>query len=198
MSSSATTAAVTASSVTLAPENESAMSAPNAGPPVICSRRSPGAPSLAALRSALTVSARSKPGQVRGDRHGRQRRLAVLRGGRRWPGRRTRAASTRWRAASTAVRSAGDKRGAVGARGHQDHRRLVAAREVLGERRRLGPTRPTPEWEPARTWHPAFAPPAAMSAPAAASEQHGDQPRPPCGHDGGESVPDGMGPSILR
>jgi len=39
ISSSATTAAVTASRVMLAPENESAMSAPNAGPPVTSARR---------------------------------------------------------------------------------------------------------------------------------------------------------------
>ncbi len=61
ISSRATTAAVTASSVKLAPENESAMSAPNAGPPVNSARRSPGSPSPAAARSSLTLSVSANP-----------------------------------------------------------------------------------------------------------------------------------------
>ena len=61
MSSSATTAAVTARSVTLAPENESAMSAPNAGPPVTSARSASGRPSSAAARTFSTSSVRAKP-----------------------------------------------------------------------------------------------------------------------------------------
>ena len=61
ISSTATTAAVTASSVMLAPENESAMSAPNAGPPVTSARRSPGNPSAASARTFLISSVSAKP-----------------------------------------------------------------------------------------------------------------------------------------
>ncbi len=61
ISSRATTAAVTASSVMLAPENEFAMSAPNAGPPVTSVRRSSGKPSAALCRSALTASPSANP-----------------------------------------------------------------------------------------------------------------------------------------
>ncbi len=61
ISSNATTDAVTASSVMLAPENEFAMSAPNAGPPVTSTSSSPGSPSRADWRSALTASFSANP-----------------------------------------------------------------------------------------------------------------------------------------
>ena len=61
ISSSATTAAVTARSVKLAPVNEFAISAPNAGPPVTSARSVPGKPSDAATRSDLTASLSANP-----------------------------------------------------------------------------------------------------------------------------------------
>ncbi len=64
ISSSATTAPVTASRVMLAPENALAMSAPKAGPPVTLTTRSLGSPSLAASRSALTMSLSANPDSV--------------------------------------------------------------------------------------------------------------------------------------
>ncbi len=78
MSSSATTAAVTASSMKLAPENEFAMSAPNAGPPVTCACRSPGSPSVAAVAEFFDLVGERKSGQVRRQRHRRDSRLAVF------------------------------------------------------------------------------------------------------------------------
>ncbi len=77
ISSSATTAPVTASRVTLAPENELAMSAPNAGPPVTLATTPSGRPARAASRSALTVSESSNPVRSRPERQRSQRRLAV-------------------------------------------------------------------------------------------------------------------------
>ena len=61
ISSRATTPTVTASRVKFAPENELAMSAPKAGPPVTLTTRSPGSPSRAASRNPVTVSVSAKP-----------------------------------------------------------------------------------------------------------------------------------------
>ena len=61
ISSTATTNAVTANSVMLAPANEFAMSAPNAGPPVTWARSPAGSPSAVASRSSLTASLRANP-----------------------------------------------------------------------------------------------------------------------------------------
>ena len=78
ISSSATTAAVTASSVMLAPENEFAMSAPNAGPPVTSVRRSSGSPSAADLPQRLDRVVEREPGEVGVQRHHRQCGFTVV------------------------------------------------------------------------------------------------------------------------
>jgi hypothetical protein len=64
ISSRATTVAVTASSVMLAPENEFAMSAPKAGPPVTSTWRSSGIPAFVAVRRSLTASLSANPDNV--------------------------------------------------------------------------------------------------------------------------------------
>ena len=61
INSSATTAPVTASRLLLAPANELAISAPNAGPPVTFATSPAGRPSRAASRKPVTVSERAKP-----------------------------------------------------------------------------------------------------------------------------------------
>ena len=61
MSSSATTVAVTASSVTLAPAKEFAMSAPNAGPPVTSACSPSGRRSAVWVRRSTTASLSANP-----------------------------------------------------------------------------------------------------------------------------------------
>ena len=61
ISSSATTAPVTASRLILAPAKEFAISAPKAGPPVTLATSPSGRPSRAASRKAVTVSERANP-----------------------------------------------------------------------------------------------------------------------------------------